>query len=235
MKKAILASVLALACAFAHGAYPIQGADSTAIGNSAGKEAYAHRTVVIGTGAGAFMYNCDSNLFIGAASGIAARNVKETSGIGHYSFRGVTNINACVGMGDNTFRGATGLTRCVGIGQGVFAGRRDAHDEVNINNQIVVGEFKSGPDTVSGLLIEGRDGMDLLKVYDDWRGDRICIIDCATRKDGEISPGFFIVADAQIQARDLYLNHGIYLKKGEDGKVHVYEGDTDLGYITPTK
>lgn len=230
MKKAILASVLALACAFAHGAYTVQGADSTAIGNSAGKDAYAHRTVVIGTGAGAFMYNCDSNLFIGAASGIAARNVKETSGIGHYSFRGVTNINACVGIGDNTFRGATGLTRCVGIGQGVFAGRRGAHDEVNINNQIVVGEWDESGGPYKGVLIRDSDGTAVFKSYEERPRVKVMVFEFGN----DLQEAMFIVP-ARIQANDLYLYQGIYLKKGEDGKVHVYEGDTDLGYITPTK
>lgn len=230
MKKAILASIIALACASARGAYQIQGADSTAIGNSAGKDAYANRTVVIGTGAGAFMYNCDSNLFIGAASGIAARNVKETSGVGHYSFRGVTNINACVGMGDNTFRGATGLTRCVGIGQGVFAGRKDAHDEVNINNQIVIGEWGGSGGPWHGVLIRDSDGNDVFKCYEERIGVKVMSFEFGNG----LEEALFVVP-ARVQADDLYLYRGVYLKKGEDGKVHVYEGDTDLGHITPTK
>ncbi len=120
MKKIVVVAVMA-ACAFAHAAYEITGTDSLAVGNMAGKDGIANRTVVIGTGAGAYMQGGDSNLFVGAAAGLRAVNVKSSVGMGHYAFRGTTNMNGCVGIGDLAFAGQSGRTGATWINGQFFA------------------------------------------------------------------------------------------------------------------
>ena len=120
MKKIVVVAVMA-ACAYAHAAYEITGTDSLAVGNMAGKDGIANRTVVIGTGAGAYMQGGDSNLFVGAAAGLRAVNVKSSVGMGHYAFRGTTNMNGCVGIGDLAFAGQSGSTGATWINGQFFA------------------------------------------------------------------------------------------------------------------
>lgn len=109
MKNVILAFFAAI-CIAATAAERISGVDSLAIGNLAGKDGSANRTVVIGSGAGAYMTGGDSNLFVGAAAGLRTKNVKSSVGLGHYAMRGATNLTRCVGIGDLAFKEAKDIS-----------------------------------------------------------------------------------------------------------------------------
>lgn len=121
IKGKALAAALAALAASAQAAYTITGQDSLAVGNMAGMDAHADRTVVIGTGAGAYMQGGDSNLFVGAAAGLRAANVKSSVGLGHYAFRGSTNMTRCVGIGDLAFAGRSGLDGATWVNGHFFA------------------------------------------------------------------------------------------------------------------
>lgn len=121
MKNRILAFFAAI-CIAATAAERISGVDSLAIGNLAGKNGSANRTVVIGSGAGAYMTGGDSNLFVGAAAGLRTKNVKSSVGLGHYAMRGATNLTRCVGIGDLAFKEAKDLTGATWINGQFFAG-----------------------------------------------------------------------------------------------------------------
>lgn len=121
MKNLILPVSLAV-CLAANGAAKVNGTDTLAIGNLAGIDGSANRTVVIGSGAGAYMSGGDSNLFVGAAAGLRARNVTSSVGLGHYAMRGATNLSRCVGIGDLAFAGANNLDGATWINGQFFAG-----------------------------------------------------------------------------------------------------------------
>ncbi|MGN0851862.1 MAG: hypothetical protein ACI4Q3_00635 [Kiritimatiellia bacterium] len=121
MKTKILAIVSALILA-AGAAESISGVDSLAIGNLAGKGGSANRTVVIGSGAGAYMTGGDSNLFVGAASGLRTKNVKSSVALGHYAMRGATNLTRCVGIGDLAFKEAKDINGATWINGQFYAG-----------------------------------------------------------------------------------------------------------------
>lgn len=121
MKNRILAFFSAI-CIAATAADRISGVDSLAIGNMAGKDGIANRTVVIGSGAGAYMTGGDSNLFVGAAAGLRTKNVKSSVGLGHYAMRGATNLTRCVGIGDLAFKEEKDLTGATWINGQFFAG-----------------------------------------------------------------------------------------------------------------
>ena len=232
MKQAII--ILASVCFMAAlAAYKINGTDSMAIGDSAGKYAMANRTVAIGNGAGAYIVNCDSNMFVGVASGVLANTIKETSGFGHYALRNATNVFSSVAIGDNAMRGAIRVKNCVAIGQGVMAWTQDATNSVNINNQFKIEKTRNELSRDLEELVEIRDVNGEAVI--DARRNLQNINDTGRHITLYNKGGWVYATEGEgIYANTIYLTHAPYLKK-VGGKIHVFINDEDLGYITLSK
>lgn len=109
------------------------GKDSMALGTNAGLDGNSDRTVLIGSGAGAYMSGGDSNIVVGAAAALGSWGVKSSALIGHYAGRTASNLKGTVGIGDLALNNASDMSNTVAIGQRAMDGMWGA------NNAVLVG------------------------------------------------------------------------------------------------
>lgn len=225
------------------------GTDSLVIGDMAGIDGFGNRVVVVGVAASSFSQSCESNVFVGAASGLAARWARECNGIGHYAFRVCTNDIGCVGIGEHAFANTKNMKNCVGIGKGAFSNTNGLSDAVWINGQVEVNTngFLIKPRTIisgwipasgrterweydrylwcervgdSGVFNFGFNCGSPSSTQDETRG-------CVTVDRGDMD------VDGKVRAKEIELSEAPYLKM-ENGALHVFQGNTDLGTVTIT-
>lgn len=123
---AVVAPTMLVAAAFT-------GKDSMALGTNAGRDGNSDRTVLIGSGAGAYMSGGDSNIVVGAAAALGSWGVKSSALIGHYAGRTASNLKGAVGIGDLALNNASDMSNTVAIGQRAMEGMWGA------NNAVLVG------------------------------------------------------------------------------------------------